>query len=83
MPDPSVRKITDTKFVQKAEIVFSLGDLRKITPQAYTDAVGILTDLREEALRVLEVDENNADVTAVDFAVKDGNAIVTVTQVNT
>jgi len=83
MPDPTVREVTNTKHVQKAEIVFPLLDLRKINAQEYIDAVRVVQSLREEALRVLEVDENNADVTAVDFAVKDGNAIVTVTQVNT
>jgi len=87
MPKPSipdsVKKITDTVHVQKAEVTLPIDAFQTVNVQDYKDALAVIQLVRDSALAVLEVDEKNADVTAVDYRLVDGDAVVTVTQVNT
>lgn len=80
----SVEKITDTAHVQKAKVTLPLAAFQLISVQDYKDALAVIKLVRDSALAVLEVDERNADVTAVEYELDaQGNAVLTVTQVNT
>jgi len=82
IPD-SVKKVTDTVHVQKAEVTLPIDAFQTISVQDYKDALAVIQLVRDSALAVLEVDEDNADVTAVEYKLVGGDAAVTVTQVNT
>jgi len=79
----SIKEVTNTDFVQKAEVTLPLNAFQLISVQDYKDALAVIKLVRESALAVLEVDEANADVTAVEYALSGEDAVVTVTQVNT
>jgi hypothetical protein len=87
MPKPSipdsVKKITDTEHVQKAEVTLPIDAFQTVSVQDYKDALAVIELFRDSALAVLEVGETNADVTAVEYKLVGGDAVVTVTQVNT
>lgn len=87
MPKPpvpdSVKKITDTAHVQKAEVTLPIDAFQTVSVQDYKDALAVVELFRDSAMAVLEVDEDNADVTSVEYRLVGENAVVTVTQVNT
>ncbi len=79
-----VVELENSDFVQKARVFLPLKLFDGITVEAYRNAIDIVQKVRDAALKTLDVDEKNADVTAVDFTLDDiGHAIVTVTQVST
>jgi hypothetical protein len=82
IPD-SVEKIVDTVHVQKAKVSLPIDAFQTVSVQDYKDALAVVQLVRDSALAVLDVDEKNADVTAVDYELVGENAVVTVTQVNT
>jgi hypothetical protein len=79
----SIKEIANTDHVQKAEVTLPIDAFKLISVQDYKDALAVIQLLRESALSLLEVDESNADVTAVEYALSGEDAVVTVTQVNT
>lgn len=82
--EPEVKELENTDFVQKARVFLPLKLFDGITVETYRTAIETVKKVRDAALKTLDVTEENADVTAVDYALDDiGHAIVTVTQVST
>lgn len=78
MADIKQEEIRNEDFVQEAKLKIPVDN-----PDEVKRAFAIVNDLRKRALDHLDVDEDNADYTAVDYLeVEGGVAVLTVSQVN-
>jgi hypothetical protein len=78
MADIEMEEIRNEDFVQEAKLRIPIDN-----PEEVKKAFEIVNAVRKRALAHVEVDEDNADYTAVDYlTVENGVAIVTVAQVS-
>jgi hypothetical protein len=78
MADIEMEEIKNTDFVQEAKLRIPIDN-----PEEVAKAFMIVNVIRQRALAHVEVNEDNADYTAVDYlTVEGGVAVVTVAQVN-
>lgn len=77
MSNLRVKEIRNTDFVQEAAVYVPLDNMEEATR-----ALAFLAKLRKQALDELDVDEENADITSVEYSVEGNTAVVRVTQGN-
>lgn len=78
MVDIEMEEIKNDDYVQEAKLRVPIDN-----PDEVKRAFEIVNAVRKRALEHLDVDEDNADYTAVDFLAVEGNvAVLTVAQVN-
>lgn len=77
MADLRVKEIRNTDLIQEADVFVPITDVEEAKR-----AFAFIAGLRKQALAQLGVDEDNADITSVEYSIEGAEAVVRVTQGN-